>query len=111
SEELAHEMIFQAGANDLPLVVKIFRPDKADDAIDQKRMEDASDAIGARLERQLVNPMMCLGRKSAALSRLKIHRVRALPGNVALRMVFENLLAPFAQHLQRDAKTAVGSLR
>src|SRR6266481_5355218 len=53
---------------------------------------------------------MRFGRQRAALTRLEIHYVRALPGNVALRMMFEDLLSPFTQHLQRDAKTAVSRL-
>ena len=100
SQQLAHEMIFQAGANDLPLVVKIFRPDKSHDAVHEERMEHAGHAIGARFERKLIDSVMRFRRKSASLSRLEIHHVRALPGNVALRVMFEDLLAPFAQQLQ-----------
>ena len=48
SQEFAHEMIFEAGANDLPFVVKIFRPDEAYDAVHQERMEHASHTVSAR---------------------------------------------------------------
>jgi len=61
SQQLAHEMIFQAGANDLPLIVKIFRTDEAHDAIQEERVEHAGDAIGARFERELIDPVMRFG--------------------------------------------------
>ena len=41
-------MIFEARANDLPLVVKIFRPDETHDAVHQKGMEHTGHAIRAR---------------------------------------------------------------
>ncbi len=51
-------------------------------------------------------------RKRAALPRLEIHHVRALPSDVvALGVMFEHLLAAFAQHRESDAETFVGRFR
>ena len=79
AEQLAHEVIFQAGADDLPFVVEIFRPDEADDAVDQERVERARHAVGARLQRQLIDAVMRLGGKRAALAGLEIHHVVRRP--------------------------------
>src|SRR5438094_138423 len=68
AEQLAHEVIFQAGAGDLPLVVQILRADEADDAVDEERVERTGDAIGAGLERQLIDAVVRLGRQSAPLA-------------------------------------------
>ena len=51
AQQFAHEVIFQAGADDLPLVVEIFRADEADDAVDEERIEGAGDAVGASFQR------------------------------------------------------------
>ena len=80
AEQLAHEVIFQAGANDLPFVVKIFRADEADHAIHQKRIETSRHAVGARFQRELVDAVMRLGGKRAALAGLEIHDVRPFHG-------------------------------
>src|SRR5689334_13706968 len=53
---------------------------------------------------------MSIGRQRAALARLEIHYIRALPWNVSLRMMLEYSLAPFAKQLQRDPKAAIGGL-
>ena len=68
SQKLAHEMIFQAGANNLPLVVKIFRADETHNAIYEERAEHARDAIRARFERELIDPVMRLTRRERSLA-------------------------------------------
>ena len=103
-------MIFEAGADDLPLVVQIFRADEADHAVDQERIERARHAVGARLQRQLIDSVMRLGRERAALAGLEVHHLVAHPGDVALAVMLEHPLAALAQHRQRDAEAAVGRL-
>ena len=67
AEQLAHEMIFEACADDLALVEKIFGADEADDTVDKERIEDARDAVGAGFERELIDAVMSLGGKRASL--------------------------------------------
>ena len=88
--KLAHEMIFQSGADDLPLVIEIFRADEADDAVDQERIEGASDSVGAGFERELIDAVMRLRRERAALAGFEVHDVVADPGDVALAMMLED---------------------
>jgi hypothetical protein len=40
--ELAHEVVFEAGADDLAAVVEVFRADEADDGIDEERGRSAA---------------------------------------------------------------------
>ena len=98
AEQFAHEMIFEAGANDLPLVVEIFRADEADDAIHQKRIEASRDAIGAGFQRELIDSVMRFGGKRAALAGLEIHHVACLSSRLRGVVMRENPLAAFAQH-------------
>ena len=77
AEQLAAEMILQAGADDLLAVVEVFRADEADDGVDQQRRECARHGIGARLERLLVDAVVRVGRQRAALAGLEIHDVVA----------------------------------
>jgi len=42
-------MILQSSADDLSLVIEIFRADKSNYAVDQKWLEDAGHAVCARL--------------------------------------------------------------
>ncbi len=56
---------------------KILWPNKADDAVDQKRFEYARDAIGPRFERELIDAVMRFRRQRAALASLEIHHVIA----------------------------------
>src|ERR1700722_1879330 len=101
-------MILQPGADDLPLVVQILRPDEADDAVDQKRLEDPCDSVGPGFERQLIDSVMSLGRESAALPCFEIHHVVPGPVCVPLPMMLKNLFATFTQQIQSDSETAVG---
>ena len=49
--ELAHEVVLEAGARDLPRVEEVLGSDEADDGVDEERAEVARDAVVARLER------------------------------------------------------------
>ena len=49
AEQLAAEVIFKAGADDLLAVVEILRADEADDGVDQQRTKAARHRIGAGL--------------------------------------------------------------
>jgi hypothetical protein len=65
-------MILQPGADDLPLVVQILRADETYDTVDQKRLESPCDSVRSRFERQLIDSVMCLGGKRAALTSFDI---------------------------------------
>ena len=110
AEQLAHEVVLQPGADDLPLVVQVLRPDEADHAVDQERVERPGHAVGPGLERELVDAVMRAGRKGTALPRLEVHRLVADPGHVAAAVVLEHALAPLAQERQVDAEAGVGGL-
>ena len=58
AQQLAAEMVFQAGAGDLLAVVEIFRPDETDHGVDQQRLVAPRDRVGARLQRLLVDAVM-----------------------------------------------------
>src|SRR6267378_510094 len=106
-EELAHKVIFETRANDLPLIVKIFRTDEADNTVHQERIKRTRNGVRTRFQSQLIDSMMSSGGECASLPRFKIHDIRAPPVHVSLAMMFENLLAAFAQHFQCDAETAI----
>src|SRR5260221_12765009 len=61
SEQFAHEMVFESGADDLAFVIEILRPNKSNDAINQKRLEHASYAVRARFQGELVHTVMSIG--------------------------------------------------
>jgi hypothetical protein len=88
AEQLAHEVIFQAGADDLPFVGQIFRPDKSNHAVDEKRIECPRHAVSTRLQRDLVHSVMRLRRKRASLAGFEVHHVGARPRSLALAMMF-----------------------
>src|SRR5205823_15132820 len=69
-QKLAHEVILQAGPDDLPFIVEIFRSDEADDAVDQERLESSGDSIGASFQGKLIDAVVGLGRQGAALAGL-----------------------------------------
>jgi hypothetical protein len=54
-------MIFQARADDLFAIVKVFRADKADDGVDQQRAEGPGDGIGPGFGRLLVDAVVGVG--------------------------------------------------
>ena len=47
SEKFAHEVIFQAGANDLSFIVKVFWTNETNHTIHQERVEYSRDAVRA----------------------------------------------------------------
>src|SRR5580658_1225236 len=104
-------MVFESGADDLSFIVQILRANEADDTVDEKRAEGARDSVGSRFERQLIDSVMCFGGESAALAGFEVHDVVAYPADIMLAMMFENLFAALAQHVQSDSETAVGRLR
>src|SRR6185437_14315785 len=107
AEELAYEMIFEAGADNLALVVEIFGSNEAYHAIHNERIEDPRDTIGACLKSELIDALMSFSRKRAALARFEIHGLRALPFRVTRAMMLESFFAAFAQRRERDAKAAI----
>src|SRR5580700_4100173 len=109
-EELAHKVIFQTGANNLAFVVEVLGSDEANDAVYEERIEGASDAVGARFQRQLVHSVVCLCGERATLTSFKVHHVLTFPGDVAPAVMLENLLAAVAKHLKRNSETAIRGL-
>ena len=55
AEQLAAEVVFEAGAEDLLAVVEILGADEADDGVDQHGAEAAGDGVGAGFEGLLVD--------------------------------------------------------
>src|SRR6202050_2306106 len=110
-EELAHEVVFEAGANNLAFVVEILRADEAHHAVYQERIEAPSNAIGARFQCQLVHSVVSLCGERAALTGFEIHDVFTLPGHIAAAVMLENLLAAVTNHFQRNSETAIRGLR
>ena len=55
AEQLAAEVIFEAGAEDLLAVVEVFGADEADDGVDEHGVEVAGDGVGAGLAGLLVD--------------------------------------------------------
>ena len=62
AQQLAHEMIFQPGTDDLALVEEVLRPDEAHHAVDQERVERPGDSVGSGLERELIDAVVSAGR-------------------------------------------------
>ena len=58
AEEFAAKVVFETCAYDLFTVVKIFRADKADDAVDEERGEFSGNGVGAGFEGLLVDTMV-----------------------------------------------------
>ena len=77
SMELAAEMIFQSGAGDLSRVVQILGTDETDDGVDEKRVEVTREAVIARFQGLLIDPVVRIRRQRRALAGLEIHDVRA----------------------------------
>jgi len=103
-------VVFESGANDLAFIVEILGADEADDAVYEKWIEASREAVGSRFERQLVYSLVCFCGERAALTGFEIHDVLALPGDLALAMMFENLLAAFTNHLKRNSEATICGL-
>ena len=77
AEQLAAEVVLEAGADDLLAVVEVLRPDEADDGVGQQRLERPRHAVGARLAGLLVDAVVGVGGQRAALAGLEVHDVVA----------------------------------
>ncbi len=77
AEQLAAEVVFQAGADDLLAVVQVLGTDEADHGVHQERLEVTSHRIGAGLAGLLVDAVVGVGRERAALAGLEVHQVVA----------------------------------
>src|SRR5882724_6356913 len=108
TQQLTHEMIFKPGADDLPLVVQILRPNEADDAVHEERAESACDSVRSCFERELIDSMMRLSGQGAALTRLEVHHIVPNPSGIPLPMMRMNALAAVPQHVQRNSEAAIG---
>src|ERR1700687_254038 len=104
-------MVFESGADDLPLVVQVLGADETDNAVDEKRLKGAGYSVGSCFEGQLIDSVMRFGGESAALTGFEIHHIIARPASIPLAMMFENLFSALAQHVQCDSETAVGRSR
>ena len=69
AEELAAEVVFQAGADDLLAVVEILGADEADHGVDEQRLEMAGNGVGAGLAGLLVDAVVGVGRERASPGR------------------------------------------
>ena len=68
-------MIFETGANNLPIVIEILRPDKAHHGIDEERIVVPRQAIVARLHRHLIGAEVRASRQRRALPGFKVEAV------------------------------------
>ena len=75
AQQLATEMVLQAGPRDLLAVIQVFRPDKPDHGIHQKRLEFAGHGVRPGLAGLLIDTVMGIGRQRAALAGFEIHHV------------------------------------
>ena len=107
AEELATEVVLKAGADDLLAVIEILGADEADDRVHQERLELARHGIGPRFAGLLIDTLVGVRRKGAALAGLEIHHV------VAHRPTLERQrgTAPLLDDTQVDAEAGVGRLR
>ena len=108
TEQLAHEMIFEPGADNLPLVVQIFRADEADNAVDQERIERSRHPICPRFQRQLIDCRDELPRKARCPGRFRNTSRCCLPSATSrCAMMLQHPFAAFAQHGQSDSEAAI----
>ena len=70
--ELAHEVVLQAGSDDLLGIVEVFRADKAHHCVHQERLIALGKAVAPGLHGHLVPAIVGLGGELGALARLKI---------------------------------------
>src|ERR1700677_1509559 len=77
-------MVLQPGANDLLAIVEILWSDESHHGIHQHGPVAAGNGVGPGLTGLLVNPVMGIGGKSAALSGFEIHHVIAQRWFVAI---------------------------
>jgi hypothetical protein len=106
AQDLAAEVIFEAGPEDLLSIIEVLRADEPDHGVDQQRLERPGDGIGAGLAGLLVHAVVGAGRQRAALPGLEVHHV--VPEGAALQP--PDRIVRFAEQRQRDAETGVRGL-
>ena len=89
---LAAAVVLQARAQDLLAVEQILRPDEADHAVDQQRLEAPRDGIGAALQRLLIAAVVGAAGQRAALAGLEVHDLSRPPRLSAHRAAAQGLL-------------------
>ena len=107
AQQLAAEMVFERRPNDLLAVVEVLGADEADHRIHQQRPEPTGHGVGPGLAGLLVEPVVGVGRKGAALACFEVHDVLAQRAAVQ----HEGGFPGFLQQVQVDAEAGVGSLR
>ena len=107
TEQLAAEVILEAGADDLLAVVEVLGPDEPDHRVDEQRPELARHRIGPCLAGLLVHAMVGVGGQGIALSGFEVHHV------VAQRAALERerRLVRLLEQGKIDAEARVGGLR
>ncbi len=75
AQQLAAKVVFQPGAEDLLAVVEVFRANKAHHGVDQQGLVGARHGVSAGFDGLLIAAVVGVGRQSAALAGLEIHRV------------------------------------
>ena len=75
--QLAHEVILQTGANDLPGVIEVFRADEPHHGVHQEGLIAPGKAVAPGLHGHLIGAVVSLGGQLRALAGLKIHDVGA----------------------------------
>ena len=61
SRQLAHEMIFKAGADDLLRIIEVLGADKADDRAYKERLITLGKTVAARLRRNVIPAVVSVG--------------------------------------------------
>ncbi|MCY1218751.1 hypothetical protein D9M72_307010 [compost metagenome] len=77
AHQLAAEVVFEPGTNDLLAVVQVLGADEADHGVDEQRLVAPRQRIGAHLAGLLVDAEVGVGRERAALAGLEVHEVVA----------------------------------
>ena len=106
TQQLAHEMVFQTGANDFTIIREIFRTNEAHDRVHKKWIKGARDAIGTRFAGELVDSAVPVNRESGPLSGLEIHHVVANE-TLTFLMRGQNRFSTFGKAVQRDTESGV----
>ena len=111
AQQLAAEVILQAGANDLLAVVEVLRADEPDHGVDQQRLQIPRDRVGPGLQRLLVDRLTAHAEVGARTQRgslpgLQVHHVVA-DGAAAQRPAGRQALA---QQGDVDTERRVGAL-
>ena len=104
AEQLAAEVIFKTGTDDLLAVVQVFGADKTDHGVHQKRLEMSGHGVGAGFAGLLIDTVVSVGREGAALAGFEIHQV--VPEGPAFQA--QACVITFLQYIQIDAETGVG---